>query len=52
VGPTLYVQFTTKTFLSVAFSSQVTGHATGDSRSLDLVNFERHRANAKLEFEF
>jgi hypothetical protein len=52
VGPTLYFQFTTKTFLSVAFSSQVTGHATGDSRSLDLVNFERHRANAKLEFEF
>lgn len=52
VGPTLYVQFTTKTFLSIAFSSQVTGHATGDGRSLDLVNFERHRANAKLEFEF
>ena len=51
-GPTLYIQFTPKTFLSLAFSSQVTGHATGDSRSLDLVNFERHRANAKLEFEF
>ncbi|MBV8184577.1 MAG: hypothetical protein JOY76_07795 [Hyphomicrobiales bacterium] len=52
IGPTLYIQFTPKTFLSLAFSSQVTGHATGDGRSLDLVNFERHRANAKLEFEF
>jgi hypothetical protein len=51
-GPTLYVQFTTKSHLAVAFSSQITGHATGDGRSLDLVNFERHRANAKLEFEF
>ncbi len=51
-GPTLYIQFTSKTFLSVAFSTEVAGHATGDSRSLDLVNFERHRANAKLEFEF
>jgi hypothetical protein len=36
----------------LAFSSQITGHATGDGRSLDLVNFERHRVNAKLEFEF
>jgi hypothetical protein len=52
VGPTLYIQFTSKAFLSMAFSSQVTGHATGDSRSLDFVNFERHRANARLEFEF
>ncbi|MBV9569273.1 MAG: hypothetical protein JO172_14170 [Hyphomicrobiales bacterium] len=52
VGPTLYIQFTTKTFMSLAFSSQVSGHAAGDNRSLDLVNFERHRANAKLEFEF
>ncbi|MBV9054245.1 MAG: hypothetical protein JO196_17775 [Hyphomicrobiales bacterium] len=52
IGPTLYFQFTPKTFLSLAFSSQITGHATGDSRSLDLVDFERHRANAKLEFEF
>ena len=52
VGPTMYIQFTPKTFLSLAFSTQVTGHAAGESRSLDLTNFERHRANAKLEFEF
>ncbi|MBV9114869.1 MAG: hypothetical protein JOY67_18815 [Hyphomicrobiales bacterium] len=52
VGPTLYIQLTTKSHLALAFSSQVTGHAAGDNRSLDLVNFERHRANAKLEFEF
>jgi hypothetical protein len=52
VGPTLFIQFNNKTLLSLAFSGQVTGHATGDNRSLDLVDFSRYRANAKLEFEF
>jgi len=51
-GPTLHVQFTGKTMLSLAFSSQVYGKAAGEHHSLDLTNFERHRANAKLEFEF
>jgi opacity protein-like surface antigen len=52
VGPTLYIQFTGKTLLSLAFSTQVSGHAAGESHSLDLTNFERHHAKAKLEFEF
>ena len=52
VGPTMHIQFTGKTMLSLAFSTQVYGKATGESHSLDLTNFERHHANAKLEFEF
>jgi hypothetical protein len=51
-GPTMHIQFTGKTMLSLAFSSQVYGKATGEHHSLDLTNFERHHANAKLEFEF
>ncbi len=52
VGPTMHIQFTGKTMLSLAFSTQVYGHAAGESHSLDLTNFERYHANAKLEFEF
>jgi hypothetical protein len=51
-GPTLYIQFTNKIVLSLAYSTQVWGHAAGESHSLDLTNFERHHAKAKLEFEF
>jgi hypothetical protein len=51
-GPTMHIQFTPKTMLSLAFSTQVYGHAAGEHGSLDLTNFERHHANAKLEFEF
>ncbi|MFI4995839.1 MAG: hypothetical protein ACHQAQ_08655 [Hyphomicrobiales bacterium] len=52
VGPTMHIQFTGKTMLSLAFSTQAYGNAAGEHRSLDLTNFERYRANAKLEFEF
>ncbi|SEE67185.1 Putative MetA-pathway of phenol degradation [Rhizobiales bacterium GAS191] len=52
VGPTMNVQFTSKTMLSLAYSTQVSGRAAGESHSLDLTNFQRHHANAKLEFEF
>jgi hypothetical protein len=52
VGPTMQIQFTGKTMLSLAFSMQAYGNAAGEHRSLDLTNFERYGANAKLEFEF
>jgi hypothetical protein len=52
LGPTLHVQFTGKTMLAAAFSSEVAGRATGESHVLDLTNFPRYRANLKLEFEF
>lgn len=52
VGPTLHIQFTSKIMLAAAFSTQVSGHATGEGRSLDLTNFQRNIANLKLEIEF
>ena len=52
VGPTLQINFTPKILLAAAFSAQVAGHAVDDPRALDLTNFERYRANLKLEFEF
>jgi hypothetical protein len=52
VGPTLQVNFSSKVLLAAAFSTQVAGHAVDDPRALDLTNFERYRANLKLEFEF
>jgi opacity protein-like surface antigen len=52
VGPTLHIQFTPKIMLAAAFSTEVAGRATGESRNLDLTNFSRQRANLKLEFEF
>lgn len=51
-GPTLQVNITRKVLLAAAFMGQVAGHAVDDSRALDLTNFERYRANLKLEFEF
>jgi hypothetical protein len=52
VGPTMQINFTPRILLAAAFSAQVAGHAVNDARALDLTNFERYRANLKLEFEF
>lgn len=52
VGPTLHIQFTGKIMLAAAFSTQISGHAAGEARSMDLTNFQRNLANLKLEFEF
>jgi len=52
VGPTLQINITRKVLLAAAFMAQVAGHAVDDPRPLDLTNFERYRANLKLEFEF
>jgi len=52
VGPTLQINFTPKMLLAAAFAAQVAGHAVDDPRALDLTNFERYRANLKLELEF
>jgi hypothetical protein len=52
VGPTLQINFSRKVLLAAAFMAQVAGHAVDDPRPLDLTNFEKYRANLKLEFEF
>ena len=51
-GPTLQIQFNSKTMLAAAFSAQVAGQAVGEQQLLDLTNFERYQANLKLEIEF
>ncbi len=52
VGPNLQLNVSRKVLLAAAFMAQVAGHAVDDPRPLDLANFEKYRANLKLEFEF
>jgi hypothetical protein len=52
VGPTLQINLSRKMLLAAAFMAQVAGHAVDDPRALDLTNFERYRANLKVEIEF
>jgi outer membrane putative beta-barrel porin/alpha-amylase len=52
VGPTLHIQITNKIMFAAAYSTQVAGHAAGDDQPLDLVNFSRHRARLRFEYEF
>lgn len=48
VGPSALVQVSKNTLLTVAWNAQVSGHAVGDPRALDLVNFERQQFFARL----
>jgi hypothetical protein len=52
VGPTLYVQFSNKTFMSAAWNVQVWGRDVDASGSLNLGEFSRQRAKLKLAVEF
>ncbi|MGI8569593.1 MAG: hypothetical protein ACR2KT_11235 [Methylocella sp.] len=51
-GPTCFILFTNKLFLSAAFSTQIAGHAAGDANLLDLTNFTRNKARLKFIWEF
>ena len=52
VGPNVQINFTPHVLLAAAFFAQAAGQAVNDPRALDLTNFERYRANLKLEVEF
>jgi hypothetical protein len=52
VGPTLYVQFTPKMFMTAAWNSQVWGREVGNALPLNLAEFQRHRARLKFAWEF
>lgn len=52
VGPTMHVQTTKKTFVSLAWGTQIAGSAKGAPGHLDLDNFSRHRARLKVGVEF
>jgi hypothetical protein len=52
LGPTLYVQFTPKMFMTAAWNVQVWGREIGNPVSLNLAEFQRHRARLKFAWEF
>lgn len=52
LGPTLYVQFTPKTFMVAAWNYQVWGRETGTPLALNLSEFQRTRARLKFAWEF
>ena len=52
VGPTFYARFSEKTWMSAAWSAQIAGHAHNEIGSLDLANFERHRALLRFGYNF
>jgi hypothetical protein len=51
-GPTCFILFTNKLFLSAAYSTQIAGRAAGDPNFLDLTNFTRNQARLRLIWEF
>jgi hypothetical protein len=52
VGPTMYASLSKTMAISAAWSVQVAGHAVDIPGSLDLKNFERHRAQLRLMYNF
>ena len=52
LGPTLYVQFTPKMFMTAAWNTQVWGREVGNAVSLNLAEFQRNRARLKFAVEF
>lgn len=51
-GPTLYVQLSPKMFFTAAWNAQIAGSEAGMPSALNLADFPRHRAKAKLALEF
>ena len=51
-GPTFYMKFNDKVWMSAAWSVQVAGHAASEPGALDLTNFERHQAVLRFGYNF
>ena len=52
LGPTFSMHLAHNVGLSGTWSTQIAGKAVGDSRRLDLENFERHQAMLRLNYLF
>jgi hypothetical protein len=52
VGPTVYFKLSERAWMTLAWSSQVAGHATAVAGSLDLVNFERQQGRLLFGVSF
>jgi hypothetical protein len=51
-GPSLFVKLPNHWFASAAWNLQVSGHAAGETGSLDLTNFERHEVRLRFGATF
>jgi hypothetical protein len=51
-GPTVYFKLSERAWITLAWSSQVAGHATAVAGSLDLVNFERQQGRLLFGVSF
>ena len=52
LGPTLFVRFTPKAFMTAAWNTQVWGREIGSPVSLNLSEFQRNRVKLKFAYEF
>jgi hypothetical protein len=52
LGPTLFVRFTPKSFMTAAWNTQVWGREIGEPVSLNLSEFQRNRVKLKFAYEF
>lgn len=52
LGPTLYIQFTPKMFMTAAWNTQVWGREVGNPAALNLSEFQRNRVKLKFAYEF
>jgi len=52
LGPTLYIQFTPKMFMTAAWNTQVWGREVDNPVSLNLSEFQRNRVKLKFAYEF
>lgn len=52
VGPSLYVMFSPRASMTLAWNVQVSGQAEGEVGHLDLKNFERHQVRVRFGFGF
>lgn len=52
VGPTFYAVLSKHSWLSAAWSTQVSGRVPDQPGALDLVNYERHRALLRFGYHF
>jgi hypothetical protein len=52
VGPTVYAKLSERSWIVLAWSTQVAGRSVDETGALDLVNFERHQATLKFGVTF
>jgi hypothetical protein len=52
LGPTLFVQFTPKMFMTAAWNTQIWGREVGSALALNFSEFQRNRVKLKWAYEF